>query len=123
LLSYAEEFLKTALPLLEARAMKSAMVSSVDEMLDMEMVPHVYYSKTYEQAKLEPFVVLHTSGSTGTPRPITLCQQMMCQFDGYHNIAEWEGYTFFMKEWAKRSQLTLMCSRCKPVPTVQVGTS
>ena len=33
--------------------------------------PDFSYDKTFEQARNEPLVVLHTSGTTGLPKPIT----------------------------------------------------
>lgn len=32
--------------------------------------PHYPFTKTFEEAKNDPFLVLHTSGSTGMPKPI-----------------------------------------------------
>ena len=32
--------------------------------------PHYHFDKTFEQARSEPLVVLHTSGTTGLPKPI-----------------------------------------------------
>jgi len=32
--------------------------------------PHFPFTKTFEEAKNDPFLVLHTSGSTGMPKPI-----------------------------------------------------
>lgn len=33
-------------------------------------VPHYPFTKTFEEAKHEPFAVIHTSGSTGMPKPV-----------------------------------------------------
>ncbi|PHH89621.1 hypothetical protein CDD83_5637 [Cordyceps sp. RAO-2017] len=42
---------------------------SLEELLHGEFEPFPY-SKTFEEAKHDPFVVLHTSGSTGNPKPM-----------------------------------------------------
>lgn len=42
----------------------------LNELLSEEAVPHYPYEKTFEQARLDPYLTLHTSGSTGLPKPI-----------------------------------------------------
>ena len=44
-------------------------IPSLEELFDQN---HTYYEfkKTFEQARKEPLVMLHTSGSTGFPKPI-----------------------------------------------------
>lgn len=39
---------------------------NLDELFEVE-APHYEYSKSFEEARNDPFVSLHTSGSTGTP--------------------------------------------------------
>lgn len=41
------------------------------------------YHKTYEEARLEPWVVLHTSGSTGMPKPIIQPHATYSPVDAY----------------------------------------
>lgn len=41
------------------------------------------YTKTSGGAKSEPFVVLHTSGSTGMPKPITLTHESFSALDAF----------------------------------------
>lgn len=50
--------------ILTARTMRTPKVPSLDEVLTTEY-QHYPYQKSYSSAKSEPFVVLHTSGSTG----------------------------------------------------------
>ncbi|KAF2198724.1 acetyl-CoA synthetase-like protein [Delitschia confertaspora ATCC 74209] len=56
-------------PLLAAYPMKHLQVPSVVDLLDT-VHPHYPYNKTFDTARLEPFVVIHTSGSTGMPKPL-----------------------------------------------------
>ncbi|RAL08514.1 NRPS-like enzyme [Aspergillus homomorphus CBS 101889] len=44
-------------------------VPSVEELLTTEY-PHFQYAKTYPDAAREPLAIIHTSGSTGIPKPI-----------------------------------------------------
>jgi aryl carrier-like protein len=37
---------------------------------DLDQVEHIPFTLTWEEAKDEPFCVLHTSGSTGIPKPV-----------------------------------------------------
>lgn len=37
---------------------------------DLDQVKHVPFTRTWEKAKNSPFCVLHTSGSTGIPKPV-----------------------------------------------------
>ncbi|RDL36935.1 uncharacterized protein BP5553_04368 [Venustampulla echinocandica] len=39
------------------------------------------YNKTWEEAMLDPWIVFHTSGTTGLPRPITYTNLMMTSLD------------------------------------------
>lgn len=44
-------------------------IPSVEELLDISH-PHYPYDKSFEETRKEPLVVLHTSGTTGLPKPI-----------------------------------------------------
>ncbi|RDL33844.1 uncharacterized protein BP5553_08212 [Venustampulla echinocandica] len=57
--------LNEGLPILE--------VPTVDELLQPRCRAFPY-PKTFEEAQLDPLVILHTSGSTGLPKPITWVQ-------------------------------------------------
>ncbi|KAK1717672.1 thioester reductase domain-containing protein [Colletotrichum lupini] len=78
-------------PLLEERPMDAIMVSSADAWLSDDEVPHFPYNKTYEEAENDPVVVLHTSGSTGLPKPIVARVGMMSVADAFHNVPDFMG--------------------------------
>ena len=44
-------------------------IPTVAELLS-KVYPHYPYEKSFEQARTDPLVVLHTSGTTGLPKPI-----------------------------------------------------
>lgn len=44
-------------------------IPTVEELL-AKVYPSYPYEKSFEQARTEPLVVLHTSGTTGLPKPI-----------------------------------------------------
>ncbi|KAI9659318.1 MAG: hypothetical protein M1821_001576 [Bathelium mastoideum] len=67
--------------IVSAKNMKLLTVSSLDELLADGRVSTYPYTKAFDQARDEPFVVLHTSGSTGFPKPVILNHGSMTQHD------------------------------------------
>ncbi|TGO61871.1 hypothetical protein BCON_0024g00750 [Botryotinia convoluta] len=57
---------------LKARPMTVLDCPELDFFLDEIPVPHYAYNKTWAEASQEPTLVLHTSGSTGLPKPIVI---------------------------------------------------
>lgn len=80
--------------------MGAIMVSAADQWFSEEKAPDFPYNRTFEEAKWDPFVVLHTSGSTGLPKPVVARQGMLCISDAYHNLPEWHGLPILTKAWA-----------------------
>ncbi|KAJ6028558.1 NRPS-like enzyme [Penicillium herquei] len=56
-------------PILEGCSVKPIDIPSLETLLTTEY-PHFEYTKTYPEAGLDHLVFLHTSGSTGIPKPI-----------------------------------------------------
>ena len=67
--------------ILSKRNMRTLMVPSLEDTLMTGEGPVYPYNKTYAQAKHEPFVVLHTSGSTGLPKPVILNHGTLAHHD------------------------------------------
>lgn len=64
---YADPFAKVAKDLQSAAASRNlevAQIASLDECLTAESTPYPY-EKTFEEAKWDPIVIIHTSGTTG----------------------------------------------------------
>ncbi|RYP77415.1 hypothetical protein DL771_001210 [Monosporascus sp. 5C6A] len=83
--------------ILAERPMSHATVPDLDELLDSEdRAPPFPYTKTYEEAAQDPYLILHTSGTTGVPKPVVCnhaaaaalnAQQLLPDIDGYtHNL-------------------------------------
>ncbi|KAL8753025.1 MAG: hypothetical protein Q9199_005339 [Rusavskia elegans] len=71
--------------LIAARSMKNATIPALDWFLkpaENEVKPYPY-SKTFEQAKSEPFVTLHTSGSTGPPKLVVSSHGSFATLDAF----------------------------------------
>ena len=54
-------------------------IPSLQELLD-EPASHFPYPKIFESARNDPVVVLHTSGSTGEPKPLTYTNDWLASF-------------------------------------------
>jgi acyl-coenzyme A synthetase/AMP-(fatty) acid ligase len=65
--------------LAEAYALPTFQVPSVSVLLS-ERFPHYAYTKSFEAAKDDPVIVLHTSGTTSTPKPITYTNDWISSF-------------------------------------------
>jgi thioester reductase-like protein len=66
-----------------ARTMRVLDIPGTQHWLQDGAVDHYPYEKKFEDARLEPFVVLHTSGSTGMPKPIVQAHGTMSPLDAY----------------------------------------
>lgn len=71
--------------------MKVLTIAEVDELLRTEPVPEYAYNKTFDGASGEPFCVLHTSGSTGHPKPIVWKHSMLATLDATRLLPEHSG--------------------------------
>ncbi|TAQ84281.1 hypothetical protein B7494_g7399 [Chlorociboria aeruginascens] len=65
-----KEPLPIARHILEGRPMETISTPDLDYFLDERPVEIVPFEKTFEEVKDEPFCILHTSGSTGIPKPV-----------------------------------------------------
>lgn len=71
---------------LNKRPMRTLDVPEPQEWLRDDEVPNYPYEKSFAEASAEPFVVLHTSGSTGLPKPITVPHGALAVHDAYQRI-------------------------------------
>lgn len=56
---------------------------SLDDLLNSKQAPSCPFTKTFEEAQDEPFVALHTSGSTGLPKLIVATQATYTTIESY----------------------------------------
>ncbi|KAI1824128.1 hypothetical protein F4861DRAFT_277511 [Xylaria intraflava] len=90
-LMYAVEIAPIAKQLKEIiPSLHMATVPSFDEM--MTSTPEHYpYNKSFEESRNDPVVVLHSSGSTGLPKPITMTHGSFSVLDNEHNLPDVPG--------------------------------
>ncbi|KXT02248.1 hypothetical protein AC578_5081 [Pseudocercospora eumusae] len=76
---------------LQQRPMKVLQLPSVDELLDAESTHPFPYTKTFEEAATEPFCMLHTSGTTGVPKPISWTHALVGTMDAVRLLPSVKG--------------------------------
>ena len=78
--------------ILEKHDMRHTVIRTLDEWLAEESVPHYPYEKSFDEAANDPFIVIHTSGSTGLPKPVTLRHGGLGTIDAHHLMPTFDGY-------------------------------
>jgi acyl-CoA synthetase (AMP-forming)/AMP-acid ligase II len=106
-LCYASSYSTMVQPWLQKNKMQSFEVSSVDTWLESEASPFPY-CKTSEEAEWDPLAVLHSSGSTGHPKPIVVRQGSIHAADSLHDLPKFHGVESFLQVWAKWPKRILM---------------
>lgn len=66
-------------------------IPALDEILDVQSVEPFPYTKTFEEALWEPFCILHTSGTTGVPKPIIWQNGLLGSMDAVRLLPPTEG--------------------------------
>ncbi|CVL06949.1 related to nonribosomal peptide synthetase MxcG [Fusarium mangiferae] len=66
-------------------------IPTVAELLDASSSPHYPYTKTYDEAMGDTFYILHTSGTTGLPKPIYLSNGLLATMDAARILPRFEG--------------------------------
>ena len=77
---------------LSHRKMQTATVPELEGLLDGTPVPMYPYTKTFEQARKDPCLVLHTTGSTGLPKPTTWKLEILSTYEAWRTIPSVDGY-------------------------------
>ena len=65
--------------------------------------PRIPYKKSFSEAEWEPLVVLHTSGSTGLPKPVVISHGMFALCDAAHNVPNYKGKRHWFRFWDEDS--------------------
>lgn len=90
------------------KAMRAMMVPTLEDTLMAGEGPVYPYSKTYSQAKHEPFIALHTSGSTSVPKPVLLNHGTLAHHDLFLNAKSLGGKALNLSRFSgKRVLLSL----------------
>lgn len=108
IIAYAGSHKESVQSWLQERDMQAVEVSPVDAWFPEKEVPHFPYNKTFEEAEWDPFAVLHTSGSTGMPKPIIVSQGMMAISDSLKTLPLWKGQRPATHAWAHDAKRMFM---------------
>ncbi|KAL8774486.1 MAG: hypothetical protein Q9209_000859 [Squamulea sp. 1 TL-2023] len=76
---------------LQQRPMRILEIPEVDELLNAESTESFPYTKTFDEAIQEPFCLLHTSGTTGVPKPIPWSHGLIGTMDAVRLLPPIEG--------------------------------
>jgi long-subunit acyl-CoA synthetase (AMP-forming) len=66
------------------------------------------FDKPWEEAMSDPFVVLHTSGSTGLPKPIIVRHAWPAVVDRWSTMPHFDGCTPVFLAWSKKRVLNTL---------------
>lgn len=108
---FDQSFKNMVQPWLEERDMAAIMTFPVDMWFPQETIEHYPYNKTFDEAEWDPLLVLHTSGSTGFPKPVVCRHGMLAIGDKIHELGEWEGRRLWIEEMALRANRILHPSK------------
>jgi acyl-CoA synthetase (AMP-forming)/AMP-acid ligase II len=79
-------------PILKERPMLSWVVPELEDFLLDSPVAIYPYSKSFEEAWCDPCLVLHTTGSTGLPKPITWKVGILSTYEAWRTIPPVDAY-------------------------------
>lgn len=74
------------------REMRTSIVPELKELMDESPIDVYPYSKTFDEARMDPCLVLHTTGSTGLPKPITWQVGVLSTWESWRTIPAVNGY-------------------------------
>ncbi|KAF4995614.1 hypothetical protein FGRMN_5005 [Fusarium graminum] len=104
---YTREFQSAIKPCLDQRSMEAIIPDSLDHYLGVTSPPFPY-NRSAKEGQLDPVVVLHTSGSTGIPKPIVVRQGSLFTLQRLLRRPKFHGSKFCMKDWSDRSRKLLV---------------
>lgn len=78
--------------ILSSRKMRTFYAPELNELLDETLMWPYPYTKTFYEARMDPCLVLHTTGSTGLPKPITWKLGILSTYEAWRTIPSINGY-------------------------------
>jgi acyl-CoA synthetase (AMP-forming)/AMP-acid ligase II len=93
--------------ILEKCRMETLCMPELEYLLDETSCPPYPYHKTFEEAKQEPCLIIHTSGSTGLPKPVTWTHGLLATTDAHHLVEPLTGRPTLLGSLADNTHRTL----------------
>ncbi|KAI3319856.1 putative NRPS-like enzyme [Xylariaceae sp. AK1471] len=78
--------------ILESRALLTSVVPEMEHLLGDDPVTIYPYNKSFNQACIDPAVVLHTTGTTGLPKPIIWKVGTLSTYEAWRTIPHVNGF-------------------------------
>ena len=91
---------------LDNRAMRKFLLPDLDFFLQDEPIKPYPYTKTWEAARKDPYVVMHSSGTTGTPKILILKQGTVAAHDAFQRFPEFGEEPWYGHYWSGKRVLT-----------------
>lgn len=86
-----QQLLSLVEDLMQRRPMKVLDIPEISNLLDAESIEYFPYEKTFDEAMNDPFCILHTSGTTGVPKPIPWSHGLIGTMDTIRLLPSTEG--------------------------------
>ena len=93
--------------ILEERRMAYTDAPDLDYFLDPAPVDRYAFNKTFEEAESDPCIIIHSSGSTGPPKPIVKTHGGLTAVDAFHVLPSREGMVPLMSTLELPAKLML----------------
>ncbi|KAL4739539.1 acetyl-CoA synthetase-like protein [Aspergillus similis] len=89
--------------------MRSIVIPPWDKWVTTTVAPFPY-TKTFDEAEWDPFVVLHTSGSTGLPKPVIIPQGSLALNDLHRYVPKYKGNLPWLPTWGNFDNPRYLCT-------------
>ena len=97
--------------ILAQRDMKHVIAPELSELLAETTIRHFPFTKTFPEAQHDPFLILHTSGSTGLPKPVTFTHAVVAAQDAHSAIEPFADEEAQRLGWQRQNWTHLMHGR------------
>ena len=85
--------------ILGKRSMRTVPIPGLEDILNDTTTDSYPYTKSFEDAEGDPLLILHTSGSTGLPKPMTWRNAGAAIYDTFHLLPQQEGRDLHLRDW------------------------
>ena len=106
LLMTSEQMSDVTKHVLASRAMRKFILPGLDFFLEDKEVQQYPYTKTWNEARRDPYVVMHSSGTTGTPKILVLKQGTVAAHDAFQRFTEFGEEPWYGHYWTGKRVLT-----------------
>ncbi|CZS91474.1 related to nonribosomal peptide synthetase MxcG (component of the myxochelin iron transport regulon) [Rhynchosporium graminicola] len=94
--------------LIETSGLRQLKSPGLDQLLAEDLVPHYEYNVSWEESTTAKFLTIHTSGSSGDPKPIPLGKSYLGGKDCANCLPEDQGEAAMKASFSKENVLALL---------------